>query len=313
MMKIGHDNNKAGAAWHVDSVVAKVDGCTDTFSVWQWMLTGRLQLDVYPTLEKGQCPASNDQTTYTSYAVTIKTANVYYGGTGSNAHIIIHGEKGETGKLFFKQSFYLGTTKTIVFETVDVGKITQIRIQNDNNDAWKPDTVSIKVGSCVTSFTVKKWIYKRSGSTFKPASRTGQCTSAINPGTVGSICRRDFKKIGCFSRDWSKVSHLLITDLDPTHKNYTTDMNWADYAEGLHSLACRCRAKAVGRYKYFGIGFLGECVAGDDRKSLEAMFKERKIEGGGGCVNGQWEKCDVKHHAECAGDADFDFFYEIVE
>merc|ERR1719193_2700623 len=188
MMKIGHDNAKAGAAWHVDSVVAKVDGCTDTFSVWQWMLTGRLQLDVYPTLEKGQCPASNDQTTYTSYAVTIKTANVYYGGTGSNAHIIIHGEKGETGKLFFKQSFYLGKTKTIVFETVDVGKITQIRIQNDNNDAWKPDTVSIKVGSCVTSFSVKKWIYKRSGSTFKPASRTGQCTSAINPGTVGSIC-----------------------------------------------------------------------------------------------------------------------------
>lgn len=80
------------------------------------------------------------------------------------------------------------------------------------------------------------------------------------------------------------------------------------------SIACRCRAIAVGHYKYFAIGFHGECVSGNDDKGLESIFesqtegKEQKE----GCINGEWETCDKNHHAECAGVGDYDFFYEVL-
>lgn len=136
-------------------------------------------------------------------------------------------------------------------------------------------------------------------------------TTAGNAFSKGSICERKFKKIGCYNRDWGKVPHLLITDLDATHKNYTKEMDWGDYNKGLHSIACRCLKIAVGHYKYFAIGFNGECVAGKDHEELEEMFRIKK-EDKSGCINGNWEACDKNHHAECTGNADYDFFYQVL-
>jgi len=136
-------------------------------------------------------------------------------------------------------------------------------------------------------------------------------TAASNAFTNGGICSRKFKKIGCYERDWSKVPHLLITDLDPTHKNHSQEMDWADYNKGLHSIACRCLKIAVGHYKYFAIGFNGECVAGKDHEELEEMFRVSS-EDKSGCINGDWEQCDKNHHTECVGNVDFDFFYEVL-
>ena len=174
---------------------------------------------------------------------------------------------------------------------------------------------------CHSTYDSKVKQYCCSGSGTKPkpiinnggGGNSGGVDNTAPSTSTGSICRRDFRKIGCFNRDWSKVPHLVITDLDPTHSNFTTDMNWGDYAEGLHSLACRCRAKAVGHYKYFGIGFFGECVAGENEASLKEMFSARESGDAEGCVDGNYETCDVKHEAECTGAEDFDFFYEIVE
>lgn len=309
MMKLGHDATGSGEGWHVDEVSVKVDTCTSTFSVWSWIYAKRRSVDVYPTLEQGKCPESDDKTEYVAYKVSVKTTNIKYGGTWGNALITLYGKKGETQALPFRDVFYQGTTRTTTFETKDVGKISHIKIRNDNSDAWHIDSISITAGSCVTAFTHKQWFYgKGKQIELKPASQTGECEKV--PVTTGSICRRDFKKVGCFERDWSKMTDLLITDLDPTHKNFTKHMNWADYAEGLHSLACRCRAKAVGHYKYFGIGFMGECVAGKDEKGLEAMFKARSD--GEGCINGLMETCKKGNHLECVGNMDFDFFYQIV-
>ena len=78
-----------------------------------------------------------------------------------------------------------------------------------------------------------------------------------------------------------------------------------------YSLACRCRDKAIGHYKYFAIGFHAECVAGKDYESLEKMFAKQSAEDRSGCINGENEACDKNHAAECSGVVDYDFFYAI--
>jgi len=130
-------------------------------------------------------------------------------------------------------------------------------------------------------------------------------------GHFGGICHRNFKKLGCVSRNWSKLTDLLVTDLDPTHDNFTVAMNWDNYKLGLHSLACRCGEKAKGHYKYFALGFYGECVAGKDNAAIEKLLAEN-TKSDHGCVNGEYSKCDKTHEKECIGIADYDFIYEII-
>lgn len=77
------------------------------------------------------------------------------------------------------------------------------------------------------------------------------------------------------------------------------------------SIACRCRELAkAGHYKYFAIGFHGECVSSENVAELDKMFEARK-EVTNGCINGNWGTCDKGHEAECTGTEDFDFFYQV--
>jgi len=125
-------------------------------------------------------------------------------------------------------------------------------------------------------------------------------------------CDRDFRKVGCFVRNLELIPDLLITDLDPTHKNYTTDVDWENYSGSLHSLACRCREKAIGHYKYFGIGMYGECSGANDNTEIDKLFKNAD-KNPYSCVNGEHGDCDVDDVSECTGSVDYDFFYEIIE
>jgi len=125
-------------------------------------------------------------------------------------------------------------------------------------------------------------------------------------------CTRDFKKVGCFTRDLKLLPDLLITDLDPTHSKFGKEVDFGQYSLHLHSLACRCRKLAQGNYKYFGIGMYGECLAGNSNPALDKLLENEQASAFS-CVNGEFDNCDVGNEKECAGTVDHDFFYELMD
>jgi len=127
-------------------------------------------------------------------------------------------------------------------------------------------------------------------------------------------CSREYKKVGCLKHNATLFSKLLITDLDKTHRKWGDQMDWSHFGQSLHSLACRCREKAVGKYKYFSLGFYGECKAAENTQALEEKINDPGIHASTSCVSGQdFDTCDSKSQKECAGVEDNEFVYEVVE
>jgi len=266
-----------------------------------------------------------------TYTLKIKTGRRKFAGTDADVFVNIVGEQGETGKIVLGESstnanaFERSQEDVFTVEGKPVGKISKVTIGHNNagrSSAWYLDSLSIEVGTCTTTLDVWRWLYSgRLKIDAYPTLETGNCNahsySGLPTRSKGSICTRDFRKIGCFRRS-HKIT-MLITDLNKKHhesisgKGTFTEMNWADYALGLHSLACRCRAKAAHlKYKYFAIGFFGECVAAKDTTASERMFATVGDSHSGGCHDGKWGQCDKTQDEECGGMQDFDFFYEIV-
>jgi len=126
------------------------------------------------------------------------------------------------------------------------------------------------------------------------------------PVVIGTTCDRNFAKIGCFTINPELAKELLITDLDPTHHKWGEDIDWSDFEGSLHSLACRCRDKAIGKYQYFSLGFYGECFGA----SSAEVFHESRTESQA-CVNGGHGGCTKDSKGECVGVQDAEYVYEI--
>jgi hypothetical protein len=126
------------------------------------------------------------------------------------------------------------------------------------------------------------------------------------PVVIGTMCDRNFAKLGCYGRSPDIVTELLITDLDPTHHKWGEDIDWSDFKGSLHSLACRCRDKAIGKYQYFSLGFYGECFGASNAEVFESR-KESQA-----CINGAHNECTKDTKEECAGVQDAEYVYEIL-
>merc|ERR1711936_413332 len=135
------------------------------------------------------------------------------------------------------------------------------------------------------------------------------CMSMLLSGVSveGTTCNRHFAKIGCYERSAAIKSELLITDLDPTHHNWGKDIDWGDFEGSLHSLACRCAAKAKGKFDFFSLGFYGECWGTSNGNAFRHRNESEA------CINGQFGQCDKKEkNGECVGVEDNEYFYEIT-
>jgi len=127
-------------------------------------------------------------------------------------------------------------------------------------------------------------------------------------------CKRDFRKAGCFKRNAGLLTDLIITDLDPTHKKFGTEIDWGSFHASIHSLACRCRDKALnGGYSYFSIGFYGDCYAGKDKEALEKKIILPGAHASNECVNGDYGDCEMDDKKECVGIEDNEYIYEILQ
>jgi len=142
----------------------------------------------------------------------------------------------------------------------------------------------------------------------------GLCTSS--KAASGTTCaHKEFLKAGCFKHNATLFSQLLITDLDETHRKFGKDIDWNQFKASLESLACRCREKAhAKKFKYFALGFYGECYAGSNEEELEKVILNPREHASEDCVGGdEIEACSRNHGHVCAGIEDNEYVYEVIE
>lgn len=76
-----------------------------------------------------------------------------------------------------------------------------------------------------------------------------------------------------------------------------------------NSLACRCREKALGKFKYFSLGFYGECW-GANAEDFRALHIPTSV---GTCINGDMNNCGNKRGKhECTGIEDNEYIYKVI-
>ncbi|XP_066922200.1 uncharacterized protein [Clytia hemisphaerica] len=122
-----------------------------------------------------------------------------------------------------------------------------------------------------------------------------------------------YEKLGCFKRQPKLLPDLILNDRDPTHDNYTgRNIDWVEYASYLNEFTCRCsdKAKKMG-YKYFALGFYGECWAGKDMKEFVKVMNDFS-QGSMKCINGNYWACDNMTTSPCTGGANTEYIYLVV-
>ncbi|KAH3887386.1 hypothetical protein DPMN_011402, partial [Dreissena polymorpha] len=169
-IRIGHDGKGAGAGWFLDKVIVRQAGekkFEQEFICQRWLAE-----DMDDGLIEREITCSGTQMlSTTSYHVHVKTGDVANGGTDANVHLIMYGDKGDTGKLMLRQSdsyrnkFERGKTDTFKLEATDIGKIKRIKIGHDGTNlgaSWFLDSVTILVPSRGEQylFACHRWLGK---------------------------------------------------------------------------------------------------------------------------------------------------------
>eukprot|EP00794_Sanderia_malayensis_P011287 gene11287-12468_t len=131
--------------------------------------------------------------------------------------------------------------------------------------------------------------------------------SCSTEGKEHVTCKRTFNKIGCF-KEKKIVTIPLVNDRDKRPDQDTGYViTWHEIEEYLHSLACRCAAKAKeNNLEYFGIRFYGECYGGNS-----ALTKVEHASNA--CFQGiSYGKCNDTNIKECGGQANADYIYKMI-
>lgn len=135
----------------------------------------------------------------------------------------------------------------------------------------------------------------------------------IEAGTVDwslDACERDFEKVGCYLDLIGKqraLPNILITDRDKSMKSFSGKwvdwLNWNDYK---HSMACRCAKKArEAGFRFFALQFWGECWSAD---TYQIEYKPAS-----NCVGDSFGKCDDAAETECVGAKKVNYLYKLKE
>lgn len=121
-----------------------------------------------------------------------------------------------------------------------------------------------------------------------------------------TTCVRDYVKQGCY-REAHTTMDLIISDRD----SQGIELNWLKFKESIHSLACRCSAKAKANgYTYFSIRYYAECWAGKDLQQMERVIEDGRVKADD-CINHEFKQCIKNHFRECVGAASHEYFYSM--
>ena len=64
-------------------------------------------------------------------------------------------------------------------------------------------------------------------------------------------------------------------------------------------------------YKYFGLGFYGECFAGKDTSIFNQVMQDFN-QGAMSCINGNYWACESSSVKPCIGGNDVEYIYMVV-
>ena len=82
------------------------------------------------------------------------TGDVRHAGTDANVSLVIYGENGDSGELKLEKSlthqnkFERGETDEFVFDLVDLGELSKVKVWHDNKGigaAWFLDKIDVQV------------------------------------------------------------------------------------------------------------------------------------------------------------------------
>ncbi|KAF7667477.1 hypothetical protein LDENG_00061370 [Lucifuga dentata] len=180
-IRIGHDGSGIGAGWFLESVDVKhlimtmvpkekkkedkkkkkkkkkdedEEGeemqekvLTYHFPCSRWLAAGEDDGELVVEL----LPEESEDLEVNTYEVSVFTGNMLGAGTDAKVYINIHGESGDTGERYLKNSgnlnkFERGQEDIFTVTAIDLGPLKKLRIRHDNsqsNSAWYLDRVEI--------------------------------------------------------------------------------------------------------------------------------------------------------------------------
>eukprot|EP00794_Sanderia_malayensis_P005644 gene5644-6340_t len=117
-------------------------------------------------------------------------------------------------------------------------------------------------------------------------------------------CHVKHKKVGCFVHG-SKNTILFTDRLMGIPNNKGHEIDWYNWEAYLHSLACRCNEDGrIHGYKYFYLGYFGECYGSIDYPSASRISSS-------GCITHSYVSCVDSSNLDCVGTANTQYVYEV--
>ncbi|XP_042187608.1 lipoxygenase homology domain-containing protein 1-like [Callorhinchus milii] len=165
---VSPEPNTLRQPWRLDSIIMKHVGSNEElwfdFHLWLRHDGNQHQFKELPALHP-----IIDPLPVVEYKVDIYTGNVNHGAIQGTFYIIVHGEKGDTGKRWLKQSaqseviFDPGQTATFIFKAVDLGRVQYLTVGYSSLQDWFLEKITVVEGALPIStytFSHDDWIVK---------------------------------------------------------------------------------------------------------------------------------------------------------
>lgn len=151
-LRVGHDGSGFGAGWFLDNITITIQNPHKEylFNCSRWLDKheddGQIIRDLAPAAE-GTEPATIK---VVRYKVSVRTADKRGAGTDAHVFLILHGDKGDSGKRALESAgnnFERGKVDIFGFEAFDVGELTKITVGHDGSGpgaGWFLDNVIVR-------------------------------------------------------------------------------------------------------------------------------------------------------------------------
>uniref|UniRef100_A0A673ZXF5 Lipoxygenase homology PLAT domains 1 n=1 Tax=Salmo trutta TaxID=8032 RepID=A0A673ZXF5_SALTR len=293
-IRIGHDNRGTNPGWHLDRVeirrlLRKGKGSETTILPCErWLAKseddGETVRELVPSdiiteklLKEGKLKHTEmeveDALETHTYKVSVRTGDMYGGGTDAKVFLTIYGDLGDTGERTLSKSesnsnkFERGAVDKFSIEAVDLGQVFKIRIRHDNSEFmgadWYLDQVEVVDMETeeVYMFLCERWLSKKKED--KPCKH---CVGVLFP-SCWPVIPYHFTVSTAMDPDASTTARVYVIVMGPN--DIETERLWLDLPEGKKSFAAgtmenfQCYGTDVREIKRVEIIYVATVITGD--------------------------------------------------
>uniref|UniRef100_A0A8C7GXC0 Lipoxygenase homology PLAT domains 1 n=1 Tax=Oncorhynchus kisutch TaxID=8019 RepID=A0A8C7GXC0_ONCKI len=308
-IRIGHDNSGTNPGWHLDRVEIRRllrKGKTTILPCERWLAKseddGETVRELVPSdiiteklLKEGKLKHTEmeveDALETHTYKVSVRTGDMYGGGTDAKVFLTIYGDLGDTGERKLSKSesnsnkFERGAVDKFSIEAVDLGQVFKIRIRHDNSEFmgtdWYLDQVEVMDMETeeVYMFLCERWLSKKKEDKriertfyikvtvigfilqiFSQAESCKHCVGVLFP-SCWPVIPYHFTVSTAMDPDASTTARVYVIVMGPN--DIETERLWLDLPEGKKSFAAgtmenfQCYGTDVGEIKRVELGHNG--------------------------------------------------------